>query len=70
MAMCPAATVWLMSNILFGLALISASLQTAWALFAEGQLLALSIVVVMLYAGWKNVRTGSEHLQNRQDGTL
>jgi hypothetical protein len=51
-----------MSNILFGLALISASLQTAWALFAEGQLLALSAVVVMLYAGWKNVRTGSEHL--------
>jgi hypothetical protein len=59
-----------MSNILFGFALISASLQTAWAFFAEGQLLALSIVVVMLYAGWKNVRAGSEHLQNRQGRPL
>jgi hypothetical protein len=59
-----------MSNILFGLVLISASLQTAWALFAEGQLLALSAVVVMLYAGWKNVRAGSEHLQNRQGRPL
>jgi len=70
MAMYPAATVRLMSNILFGLALISASLQTAWAFFSEGQLLALSAVVVMLYAGWKNVRAGSEHLQNRQGRPL
>jgi len=57
-----------MSNILFGFALIFASLQTGWAFFAEGQLFALSAVVVMLYAGWKNVRAGSEHLQNRQGG--
>ena len=70
MAMYSAATVRLMSNILFGFALISASLQTGWAFIAEGQLLALSAVVVMLYAGWKNVRTGSEHLQNRQGGPL
>ncbi len=70
MAMFPAATVRLMSNILFGFALISASLQTGWAFIAEGQLLALSAVVVMLYAGWKNVRAGSEHLQNRQGGPL
>ncbi len=70
MVMYPAATVHLMSNILFGLVLISASLQTGWAFFAEGQLLALSVVVVMLYTGWKNVRTGSEHLQNRQGGPL
>jgi len=59
-----------MSNILFGLALISASLQTAWALFAEGQVLALFVVIVMLYAGWKNVRVGSEQLQNRLGGPL
>ena len=70
MAMCSAATVRLMSNILFGLALISASLQTAWALFAEGQVLALFVVIVMLYAGWKNVRVGSEQLQNRLGGPL
>jgi hypothetical protein len=61
---------WLVVDITRGLALISASLQTAWALFAEGQLLALSAVVVMQYAGWKNVRAGSEHLQNRQGGPL
>jgi uncharacterized membrane protein len=59
-----------MSNILFGFALISASLQTGWAFFAEGQLLALSAVVVMLYAGWKSVRAGSEHLLNRQGRSL
>lgn len=53
-----------MSNILFGLVLISASLQTAWALLAEGQLLALSAVAVVLYSGWKNVRTGAENLQS------
>ena len=70
MAMYSAATVRLMSNILFGLALISASLQTAWALFAEGQVLALFVVIVMLYAGWKNVRAGSEQLQNRLGGPL
>jgi membrane protein implicated in regulation of membrane protease activity len=58
-----------MSNILFGLVLISASLQTAWALFAEEQLLALSaVVVLMLYVGWKYIRAGSERLQNRQGG--
>ena len=70
MAMYPAVTVCLMSNILFGFALISASLQTGWAFFAEGQLLALSVAVLMLYAGWKNVRAGSEHLQKRQGGSL
>ena len=70
MAMYSAVTVRLMSNILFGLALISASLQTVWALFAEGQVLALFVVIVMLYAGWKNVRAGSEQLQNRLGGPL
>jgi len=65
MAMYRAVTVHLMSNLLFGFALISASLQTGWAIFAEGQLFALSAVVVMLYAGWRNVRAGSEHLQSK-----
>ena len=70
MAMYPAATVCLMSNILFGFTLISASLQAGWAFFAEGQLLALSVIGVMLYAGWKNVRVGSGHLQKRHGRRL
>jgi hypothetical protein len=40
-----------MSNILFGFALISASLQTGWAFFAEGQLLALSVVMILPTVG-------------------
>jgi hypothetical protein len=60
------ATVAAMSHILFGLALISASLQTAWALFAEEQLLGLPVMAVMFYVGWHNVKGGADHLQNQR----
>jgi hypothetical protein len=65
----PHATVAAMSHILFGLALISASLQTAWALFAEQQLLGLPVIAVMFYVGWHNVKGGADHLQNPRGST-
>ena len=49
-----------MAHILFGFTLISASLQTAWALLYEGQHLALPVVVLMLYLGWKNLTVAFE----------
>ena len=47
-----------MSQLLFGLALISAALQTAWALIADGQSLVLPVVAEILYVGWRKVRGG------------
>jgi len=54
-----------MSHIFFGLALISAALQIAWALFAEEQLLALPAVVLMLYLGWHKLLVGSNPRRSR-----
>lgn len=48
-----------MTHILFGLALISASLQTGWAIISEGHLLALPVVLLCLYLGWRKVRSGT-----------
>ena len=48
-----------MSQLLFGLALVSASLQTGWAVFAEGQLLALPLVIVALLLGVRSLASGS-----------
>jgi hypothetical protein len=53
-----------MSNILFGLALISASLQTSWAFFAEDHLLALPLAGIVLYAGWQCLRGGWSRSRN------
>jgi len=47
-----------MPQLLFGLALISASLQTAWAVLAEGQYPALAIAVVVLMFGAKCIVDG------------
>ena len=48
-----------MSQLLFGLALVSASLQTGWAVFAEGQLLALPLVHFALLLGVRSLASGS-----------
>ena len=49
------ATVVLVQNVLLGLALISASLQTGWAFFAEGQIAAYPPVVFSLLLGSRYV---------------
>ncbi len=48
-----------MSQLLFGLALVSASLQTGWAVFAEGQFLALPLVIFALLSGVRSLAAGS-----------
>jgi hypothetical protein len=48
-----------MSQLLFGLALVSASLQTGWAVFAEGQFLALPLVIAALLLGVRVLASGS-----------
>ena len=67
-----AATVGPMSNIFLGLVLIFAAVQTAWALLAEGQLLALPVVAVMFYEGWKNLKgyTGLKQISHSPDAPL
>lgn len=47
-----------MSNILLGLALIFASMQTAWALFAEGHTVVLPAVAGFIYLGARCIRGG------------
>ena len=47
-----------MSNFLLGIALISASLQTSWALVAEDHLLALPLAGLALHAGWRCLPLG------------
>lgn len=54
-----------MSHILFGISLISAALQTAWALIAEEQLLALPVVAVMFYVGWYSLLGGPGRTRRR-----
>jgi len=51
-----------MTHIIFGLALISASLQTGWALFSEGHLLALPLALLVLYVGWGKLKGGTSAL--------
>lgn len=51
-----------MAHILFGFTLISASLQTGWALFCEGQHLALPVVVLILFLGWRSLVGAFEEL--------
>jgi len=48
-----------MAQILFRLALVSGSLQTGWAILAEGNMPALTVVVAMLYVGWNKVKVGA-----------
>jgi len=45
-----------MARIFLSLALITASVQLFWAVLAEGHLLALPIVAVMLYEAWRNLK--------------
>jgi hypothetical protein len=45
-----------MARIFLSLALISASVQLLWAVLAEGHLLALPVVAVMLYEAWRNLK--------------
>ena len=47
-----------MSKILLGFALIMASMQTAWALFAEGQTVVLPAVAAFLYLGARCIKGG------------
>jgi len=56
-----------MMHILFGFALISASLQTGWALFCEDHLLALPLVLLALYIGCGKLKGGTSAL-GRQAG--
>ena len=54
-------------HILFGFALISASLQTGWALLCEGHLLALPLVLLVLCIGCGKLKGGPAAL-GRQPG--
>jgi hypothetical protein len=54
-----------MSSILFGLILISATLQTALAMFAEGQLVAMPLLAVLIYAGWRFMKGGVGQIKNK-----
>jgi len=45
-----------MARIFLSFALISASVQLLWAVLAEGHLLALPVVAVMLYEAWRNLK--------------
>ena len=63
-----------MMHILFGFALISASLQTGWALLCEGHLLALPLVLLVLCIGCGKLKGGPARLAARlgtaNDGRL
>jgi len=48
-----------MAQSLFRLALVSASLQIGWAILAEGNVPALTVVVGILYVGWSKVKIGA-----------
>ena len=50
------ATVGSMARIFLSLALISAAAQLLWAILAEGHLLALPVVAVMLYEASRNLK--------------
>ena len=54
-----------MSSLLFGLALIAATLQTALAMIAEGHLYAVPVLIVLLYIGWRFLKRGTVHLRHR-----
>lgn len=47
-----------MSSVLFGLALISATLQTALAMFVEGHLFGIPFALVVIYSGWCSLKNG------------
>jgi membrane protein implicated in regulation of membrane protease activity len=49
-----------MPHIFFGLAIISASLQTAWAMYADGLIFLLPVAAVLVYIGWRYVKSGSQ----------
>ena len=53
-----------MSSILFGLALISATLQTTLAMFAEGQFNVMPVVIIMLYIGWRSLKSGAVSMRH------
>jgi len=61
-----------MANLFLGLILISAAAQLGWAILAEGQLLALPVIPMMLYGAWRNLKGLSWAKQIRQlpDGHL
>jgi hypothetical protein len=54
-----------MSSILFGLVLISAATQTALALFAEGNTLALPFAMAAVIIGFRSVKTGIESIRDQ-----
>jgi hypothetical protein len=49
-----------MPHIFFGLAIISASLQTAWAMYADGLMFPLPVAAVVVYVGGRYVKNGSQ----------
>ena len=55
-----------MAKILLGFILISAAAQLSWAILAEGQLLALPVVAVMLMEAWRNLKGFSGLKLNRR----
>ena len=54
-----------MSSILFGLILISATLQTALAMFAEGQLGAMPLLLLVIYTAWRFMKGGVGQIKNK-----
>jgi hypothetical protein len=49
-----------MPHFFFGLAIISASLQTAWAMYADGLMFPLLVAAVLVHVGWRYVKSGSQ----------
>ena len=62
----------LIARIFLSLALNSASVQLLWAVLAEGHLLALPVVAVMLYEAWRNLKgfTGLKWIERTTGGHL
>jgi hypothetical protein len=53
-----------MSKVFLSIVLVSAAAQTALALLAEGQLLALPVVAIMLYEAYRNLKSYIQQKQN------
>jgi len=54
-----------MAKFFLSLFLLSAAAQSTWAFLAEGHLLALPVVAVMLYESARNMRKFNEFRQER-----